>query len=79
MSSQYYYNTISCLLRATTDLREPYLFVSFGFLDGISHPAVEGFDTKPNPGQQTVSQGIILLGRPGDEIIRPKWAVDGSL
>lgn len=54
--------------------------VSFGFLDGISQPAVQGFDTKPNPGQETIPQGIMLLGRDGDTVAqRPKWAVDGSL
>lgn len=57
---------------------------SFGFLDGISQPAVQGFDTKPNNGQETVRQGIILLGRDGDVpnvpnvTIRPPWALDGS-
>lgn len=51
---------------------------SFGFLDGISNPAVKGVDAKPNPGQQTVRQGIILLGREGDDPTRPSWALDGS-
>ena len=57
---------------------------SFGFLDGISQPAVQGIDTHPNPGQETVRQGIILLGRDGDKpnVVnvdkRPPWAVDGS-
>ncbi|OCH94868.1 peroxidase TAP [Obba rivulosa] len=51
----------------------------FGFLDGISQPAVQGVDTSPNPGQETVSQGIILLGREGDTVTRPSWALDGSL
>lgn len=50
----------------------------FGFLDGISQPAVAGVDTKPNPGQETVPQGIILLGRENDTISRPSWALDGS-
>ena len=59
---------------------------SFGFLDGISQPAVAGFDTKPNPGQETVHQGVALIGREGDislstkaPIPRPSWALDGSL
>lgn len=59
--------------------------VSFGFLDGISQPAVKDFDTKPNPGQETVRQGVILCGRENDidlnsnqPITRPSWAVDGS-
>lgn len=56
------------------------LLDSFGFLDGISQPAVAGVDTKPNPGQETVPQGIILMGRDGDPVAtRPAWALDGSL
>ena len=54
-------------------------------MDGISQPAVQGVDTKPNPGQETVPQGIILLGRDGDaptlngqSVTRPSWALDGS-
>ncbi|KAI0788098.1 Dyp-type peroxidase [Fomes fomentarius] len=62
----------------------------FGFLDGISQPAVQGFDTKPNPGQETVPQGVILCGREGDVAVdpsngrplnvirRPDWTLDGS-
>jgi deferrochelatase/peroxidase EfeB len=57
---------------------------SFGFRDGVSHPAVQDVDTNPNLGQETVPQGIILLGREGDQtnvpglVARPWWAVDGS-
>lgn len=54
-------------------------------MDGLSQPAVQGFDTKPNPGQETVPQGSILCGREGDVVAgttqvvpRPDWAVDGS-
>ena len=66
------------------------LLLSFGFKDGISQPAVKDFDTKPNPGQETVRQGAILCGREGDIVgrlledepevpfIRPPWALDGS-
>ncbi|THH17068.1 dyp-type peroxidase [Bondarzewia mesenterica] len=52
----------------------------FGFLDGISQPAVKDFDKHPNPGQETVRQGIILVGRDGDGDAksRPTWALDGS-
>ena len=56
---------------------------SFGFLDGISDPAVLGVDD-PLPGQETIREGIILLGREGDQpnvpgiVNRPPWAVDGS-
>jgi len=49
----------------------------FGFLDGISQPAVAGVDT-PKPGQETVPQGIVLVGRDGDTVTRPSWALDGS-
>lgn len=51
---------------------------SFGFLDGISDPAVQGVDTNPLPGQETIPQGKILLGREGDPVNRLPWAVDGS-
>lgn len=50
----------------------------FGFLDGISEPAVKDVDTKTNRGQETVRQGVILLGRDGDSVTRPSWALDGS-
>jgi Dyp-type peroxidase family len=49
----------------------------FGFLDGISQPAVTGFGT-PLPGQAIVDPGIILLGEEGDTQIRPSWATDGA-
>ena len=58
---------------------------SFGFLDGISQPAVQGFDTNLNPGQEAVPQGVMLIGRDGDvdaktlrPVPRPAWALDGS-
>jgi Dyp-type peroxidase family len=56
----------------------------FGYVDGISQPAVQGVDTNLHPGQETVRQGIILLGREGDApnvpnvTTRPPWALDGS-
>lgn len=53
-------------------------FCSFGFLDGISEPAVQGVDLKTNRGQETIRQGIVLLGREGDSVSRPSWALDGS-
>ncbi|KAL9118951.1 MAG: hypothetical protein Q9187_004496, partial [Circinaria calcarea] len=73
--------TIHKVIRIIGDVRPGELkgHEHFGFLDGISDPAVQGFDTKPFPGQQTVRQGIILLGREGDETARPPWALDGSL
>ena len=63
---------------------------SFGFLDGISQPAIRGVDATANPGQQFVNQGVTLLGREGDDTVplapgkspvpirRPSWALDGS-
>lgn len=61
----------------------------FGFLDGISQPAVRGVNATNNPGQEFVRQGITLLGREGDDKFnaafvdqgpntRPSWALDGS-
>ncbi|KAJ7484509.1 Dyp peroxidase [Mycena latifolia] len=51
----------------------------FGFLDGISNPAVTGFQT-PLLGQAVVPTGEILVGEKGDSEIgsRPAWAKDGS-
>ncbi|KIJ37003.1 hypothetical protein M422DRAFT_178598 [Sphaerobolus stellatus SS14] len=52
----------------------------FGFLDGISQPAVNGFTTTPHPGQEVVEPGVILLGESNDPniTVRPSWAIDGS-
>ncbi|KAJ6554263.1 hypothetical protein B0H19DRAFT_1152998, partial [Mycena capillaripes] len=52
----------------------------FGFLDGISNPAVTGFTSNPMPGQAPVAAGTILLGEDGDTqaTTRPAWAKDGS-
>ncbi|KAK5726532.1 hypothetical protein LTR17_012655 [Elasticomyces elasticus] len=52
----------------------------FGFLDGVSEPAIDDVNpagTVP-PGQDTIPQGVILCGRPGDRFSRPAWMVDGS-
>ena len=49
-------------------------------MDGISNPAVNGFNT-PHPGQALVAPGIILFGESGDPKSRPGstgWAKDGS-
>ena len=53
--------------------------LDFGFLDGISQPAVQGFKP-PLPGQEVVAPGIILLGEVGDSQAssRPAWTKDGS-
>ncbi|KAJ7098358.1 hypothetical protein C8R44DRAFT_748201 [Mycena epipterygia] len=51
---------------------------NFGFQDGISNPAVVGFNNvAPKPGQAVVPPGQILLGEDGDGT-RPAWAKDGS-
>ncbi|KNZ82347.1 Peroxidase 1 [Termitomyces sp. J132] len=52
----------------------------FGFLDGISNPAVIGFDKNPNPGPKPVRAGVLVTGHDGDPNTspRPTWAVDGS-
>ncbi|KAJ7054416.1 fungal peroxidase [Mycena amicta] len=51
----------------------------FGYLDGISNPAVQGFQD-PLPGQAVVQPGEILVGESGDPSLstRPQWAQDGS-
>ncbi|KAL1597921.1 hypothetical protein SLS60_008409 [Paraconiothyrium brasiliense] len=56
----------------------------FGYMDGISQPALNGVDNvdgkKPFPGQTLVKLGVGLLGRDGDDVQgRPGWAKDGSL
>ncbi|GAP93476.1 hypothetical protein SAMD00023353_13300010 [Rosellinia necatrix] len=50
----------------------------FGFNDGLSQPAVKDVDAGviSEPGEEPVSQGVILLGR--DNTARPSWALDGS-
>ena len=53
-------------------------YADFGFMDGISQPAVSGFVTNPTPGQAIVNPGVILVGETGDAITRPDWAKDGS-
>jgi deferrochelatase/peroxidase EfeB len=51
----------------------------FGWLDGISQPAVAGFATSVLPGQSLIFPGTILVGEPGDTFPkRPTWARDGS-
>ncbi|KAL0564605.1 dye-decolorizing heme-containing peroxidase [Marasmius crinis-equi] len=52
----------------------------FGWVDGITQPGVEGWDTEQSvtPGQAIVKPGVILLGEEGDNIPRPTWAKDGT-
>ncbi|KAI0204929.1 Dyp-type peroxidase [Astrocystis sublimbata] len=65
----------------------------FGFNDGLTQPAVQGVDAGviSEPTVKPVRQGVILLGREGDDglvaggsndpqgVKRPPWALDGSL
>ncbi|KAJ7644468.1 dye-decolorizing peroxidase precursor [Roridomyces roridus] len=52
----------------------------FGFMDGISQPAVNGFTNPVLPGQTSVDPGTFLVGEIGDPNLdaRPAWAKDGS-
>jgi Dyp-type peroxidase family len=50
----------------------------FGFADGISQPAINGFTTNPVAGQTFIDPGHILLGTTGDATPRPSWAAGGS-
>ncbi|KAJ7931178.1 fungal peroxidase [Mycena leptocephala] len=50
----------------------------FGFLDGISNPAITGFTANVMPGQAVVAAGSILVNETGDSVTRPTWAKDGS-
>ncbi|KAF2704571.1 DyP-type peroxidase [Pleomassaria siparia CBS 279.74] len=52
----------------------------FGYKDGISQPAIDGIDAISSPGQSKVDQGVVLVGRGGDDDAntRPSWALDGS-
>lgn len=53
----------------------------FGYMDGISQPAVNGFTTTPFPGQTQVDPGFFLFGETGDSLAgsRPVWAKDGTI
>lgn len=53
----------------------------FGYMDGISQPAVKGFTITPAPGQIEVEPGFFLFGEEGDSQagIRPAWAKDGTI
>ncbi|TDL16646.1 Dyp-type peroxidase [Rickenella mellea] len=52
----------------------------FGFLNGISQPAILSVTPPPFPGQAVVDPGIIIVGATGDPNLssRPSWAVNGS-
>ncbi|KAH7099472.1 dye-decolorizing peroxidase precursor, partial [Auriculariales sp. MPI-PUGE-AT-0066] len=51
----------------------------FGFLDGISQPAIIGFQD-PSPGQAATPPGVIVIGKDGDDqaASRPDWTIGGS-
>ena len=51
----------------------------FGYMDGISLPAVRDI-VSPHRGQLVVDPGVILLGQEGDprKAQRPSWAKNGS-
>lgn len=70
---QYLCTRSCCTLLLTLTLR-----TDFGYMDGISQPAIEGFSTSALPGQSMIQAGIILTGRDGDSTTRPDWALDGS-
>jgi len=54
----------------------------FGYLDGVSNPAIKGFapDANPPPGPAPIDAGVIVTGYPGDEKQRDResWQLDGS-
>ncbi|SMR49317.1 unnamed protein product [Zymoseptoria tritici ST99CH_3D1] len=58
----------------------------FGYKDGVSQPAISNIPNLTQdeafvpPGQDTIDQGVILCGRPGDTqaSTRQPWMVDGS-
>ncbi|KAF8173681.1 peroxidase TAP [Pholiota molesta] len=52
----------------------------FGFLDGISNPVVNTFDTVINPGPAPVDPGVLITGHIGDpsQGQRVPWTTDGS-
>jgi len=58
----------------------PTRLTDFGFLDGISQPAIIGLQA-PNPGQMPTRPGTIIFGMDGDgqASSRPSWSVGGSL
>ncbi|KAG8929337.1 hypothetical protein FRC02_005725 [Tulasnella sp. 418] len=54
----------------------------FGFLDGISEPAIRGI-ANPHKGQLQCDAGVVLMGREKDNVMpgcsRPEWALEGSI
>ncbi|THU94011.1 Dyp-type peroxidase [Dendrothele bispora CBS 962.96] len=50
----------------------------FGYLDGVSNPAVQGFDDGTRPQPDPIAAGKIIVGADGDTSNRPDWATGGS-
>ncbi|TFK38587.1 hypothetical protein BDQ12DRAFT_631188 [Crucibulum laeve] len=52
----------------------------FGYLDGVSNPAIIGFDKNPLPGPAPINPGNIIVGQEGDasKADRAPWMFDGS-
>ncbi|KAI3604428.1 fungal peroxidase [Moniliophthora roreri] len=52
----------------------------FGYMDGISQPAIKGFVQAPLPGQAQVDPGVIITAETGDAnaASRPAWTKGGS-
>ena len=49
--------------------------IDFGYLDGISQPAISGFTKHPLPGQVLINPDIFLLGKENGDTA---WAKDSS-
>ncbi|THU88565.1 fungal peroxidase, partial [Dendrothele bispora CBS 962.96] len=51
----------------------------FGYLDGVSQPAVQGFNDGQRPGPDAIAAGRFIVGADGDTTSgRPDWATGGS-
>ncbi|KAK7437277.1 dye-decolorizing heme-containing peroxidase [Stygiomarasmius scandens] len=51
----------------------------FGYLDGVSNPAVQGFDDGTRPQPPAIAPGRFIVGASGDTVAnRPAWATGGS-
>lgn len=68
----------SVILASLRGVNKHAYIIDFGFLDGISNPAVSGFAVNVLPGQSIVPTGVILARRVGDSGIRARWTRDGS-
>jgi len=60
-------------------LKNTSLNKDFGYLDGVSQPAIQGFNEGDRPGPSAIAPGNIILGANGDTSDRhPDWATGGS-